>query len=167
MKAILFTSLTGLALMVVAGSVSSAELLVTGASNKSGGSTSIALDLVSDGTTRGFDFVIPVGQKGLKVDLSQCFTSLPKGFQGECRFDGSEIAGIAFSWDRATLPEGVYSLGTITINGLSAEKSLDSRLGVQFNAVDVEGKSTQSRIHQDLDVQSRPATAKPAAESTK
>lgn len=168
MKTIVFSTLAGLGLLSAACSVSAAELLVTGASDKRGDTVSIALDLVSDGTTRGFDFVIPVGQaKGVKVNTAKCMVSLPSGFQGECRFNGSEIAGIAFSWERKALPEGVYSLGTVTISGGSLLKSASGDFEVKFNAADMSGKAIEANTRTDLDVQSRPASVKSAAESTK
>lgn len=161
MKVHAFTA--AVALMVLSTPALADELLVTGASDKSGGSISLALDLVSDGSTRGFDFVIPVVSKGAKVDTSQCFVNLNKSFQGACKFNGTEITGIAFAWENVTLPAGVHSLGTITIKGGMLEKK-GSGYAVQFNSADAGGSAIQSTVRADLAVESAGALRSSSAE---
>jgi len=119
-----------------------AELLLTQGVAKKGATTSIALDVVSDGDVRGIDFVIPVA-KGMKVNTSQCLSALPKGFQGMCKFNGTEVAGMVFSLSPQTLPRGIHSIGSITFSGRSLPKS---GLSVQFNAVDTNAKTINSKV---------------------
>ncbi len=153
MKTYAIAAGVALALATLSAPALADELLVTGAADKSGSSISLALDLVSDGKTRGFDFVIPVTTKGAKVDTTQCFANLHKSFQGACKFNGTEITGIAFAWDNVTLPAGVHSLGTITIKGGMLEKK-GSGYAVQFNSADAGGASIQSTVRADLAVES-------------
>ena len=127
-----------------------AELLIVDSAAKSrGGSSAISLDIVSQGDVRGFDFIIPV-PKGAKVDASKCFATLPKGFQGRCQFNekDSEISGIAFAAEKITLSEGVHSLGTISISGRDAAKSLK----VQFHAAGVDAKSLPSSVNMNSEL---------------
>ncbi len=129
------------------GSASAAELLLTGDSNAKKGGSTYALDIVSDGDVRGFDFVIPV-PKGAKVDVSKCLSALPKGFQGVCKHNEGEIAGIAISMEPKTLPAGVHSIGVVTISGAArASKNLE----VQFNAAGMEAQVLSSKVGVSLD----------------
>lgn len=125
-----------LALMLCCGTAGAAELLVTQGMAKRGAPvTSFALDVVSDGNVRGFDFVIPI-EKGMKVDTSKCLAGLPHGFQGTCQVNGNEVSGLVFSWEPVTLPAGVHAIGSITLSGRAAAKSLS----VKFNAADTDAK---------------------------
>lgn len=125
------------------GSASAAELLLTGNAGlaKRGAASAIALDIVSDGDVRGFDFIISV-PKGAKVDTSKCLASLPAGFQGVCKHNEGEIAGIAISMDPKPLPAGVHSIGMVSISGVRMAKKLD----VQFTAADVNAVQIKSSV---------------------
>lgn len=124
------------------GAANAAELLMTQGMAKRGAAvSSVALDVVSNGDVRGFDFVIPV-EKGMKVDTSKCLSSLPSGFQGTCKFNGSEVAGLVFSWEPKTLPKGVHSVGSITISGRSSSK----KMSATFNASNTDAKPIVSSV---------------------
>ena len=127
--------------LAASGSINAAELLLTSGVAKKASVTSMAIDVVSSGDVRGFDFVIPV-EKGVKVDTSKCFANLPKGFQGSCTFNGEEVVGLAFSWEKILLPEGVHSIGTVTFSGRVSPKALN----VQFNAADTNAKKIASSV---------------------
>lgn len=132
------------------GSVSAAELLVTGDSNaKRGGATAYALDIVSDGDVRGFDFIIPV-PKGAKVDVSKCLSALPSGFQGVCKHNEGEIAGIAISMEPRVLPAGVHSIGVVTVSGVANSRAAKS-LKVQFNAAGMDANELSSKVGVSID----------------
>lgn len=119
-----------------------AELLLTQGAAKNRATTSIALDIVSDGDVRGIDFVIPVA-KGMKVNTSRCLSALPEGFQGMCKFNGTEVAGMVYSVSPLTLPKGIHSIGSITFSGRNLPAS---GLSVQFNAVDTNAKTINSKV---------------------
>ena len=128
--------------------VHSAELILTGAQGKAartGGNTSVSIDIVSDGNLRGFDAIIPV-PKGAKVDTSKCLAGAPSGFQTRCVFNGTEVVVVAVSPEKKGLPAGIHPIGTIKISGVALPKSLK----VEFNAIDAHGKELNSSIHSDL-----------------
>lgn len=131
------------------GSASAAELLLTGNSTAKKGGSTYALDIVSDGDVRGFDFIIPV-PKGAKVDVSKCLSSLPKGFQGVCKHNEGEIAGIAISMEPKTLPAGVHSIGVVTISG-GTDRASKKNLEVQFNAAGMDAQVLSSKVGVSLD----------------
>ncbi|MCX7557211.1 hypothetical protein OS187_10350 [Xanthomonadaceae bacterium JHOS43] len=127
-------------------SASSAELVLTsdGISKKGArGSQSevIAVDIVSDGNVRGFDFIIPVSE-GAKVDTSRCLADLPKGFQGVCKFNGTEVAGIAIATDKTSLPKGIHSVGHVTFGPGALPKGGK----IKFHAADVDGNTISSSV---------------------
>lgn len=129
------------------GTASAAELLLTGNAAAKKGASTYALDIVSDGDVRGFDFVIPV-PKGAKVDVSKCLSALPAGFQGVCKHNEGEIAGIAISMEPKTLPAGVHSIGVVTISG--ADRA-SKKLEVQFNATGMDAQALSSKVGVSLD----------------
>lgn len=153
MKIFALSAVAALAFSAFSAPVLADELLITGASDKKGGTTVLALDLVSDGTTRGFDFVIPVSGKNIKVDTSQCFSNLPAKFQGSCQFNGTEITGIAFAWEKVTLPAGVHSIGTVSIKGGHLEKK-GADYSVEFKSANMAGGAISSTVRADLGVES-------------
>lgn len=109
------------------------ELLVTGGAAK-GGSALVALDMATDGQSRGFQAVLTL-PKGAKADTSKCLSALPAGFQGVCKQNGSEVRMMAFAFDNRTLPAGVVSIGTIALSGAG-----EAKLAVtNFEAVDASG----------------------------
>lgn len=122
-----------------------ADLLITQGTAKKGGASSVALDIVSDGDVRGFDFIIPV-EEGTKVDTAKCLSGLPTGFQGVCKFNGTEVAGMVFSFEPITLPKGIHSIGSITFSGRT---HTSKALTVQFNAADTNAKAIPSAVRVD------------------
>lgn len=152
MKSTIISSLVFAGLMSAASVASADELLVTGAaSEKARGTSHIALDIVSDGQTRGFDFVIQV-PKGAKVDTTKCMSALPKGFQGSCQFNGTEITGLAFSWEPIVLEKGVHSIGTVSISGVTLQGR--NAPVVTFSAADVKAQPLNSAAKVSIDVES-------------
>lgn len=135
--------LSATALMLAfAGSASAADLLLTQGLAKRGDKAMVGIDVVSDGDVRGFDFVIPVA-KGMKVDTSRCLSALPKGFQGSCTFNGTEVAALVFSWTPQTLPKGVHTIGTISFSGRTLAKSA---LSTKFNATDINAEPIAGKV---------------------
>lgn len=148
------------AALLVSGVSSADELLLTGANNAKSNATSIALDVVSDGDTRGFDFVIPVA-KGAKVDTSKCLSGLPKGFQGTCQFNGEEITGFVFAWEKISLDAGIHSIGSVTVSS----NAVSDKVAAKFSAADSEGREIASAAKSNFE---RPTGGKqPAASQVK
>ncbi len=130
-------------MLAFAASAGAADLLLTqGAAKRGDKASMVGIDIVSDGDVRGFDFVIPV-EKGMKVDTSRCLSNMPKGFQGTCTFNGTEVAGLVFSWEPQTLPKGVHTVGTISFSGRTLAKSA---LTAKFNAADTNAQPITGKV---------------------
>jgi hypothetical protein len=111
-------SIIGALLFGASSMVSAEELVVTAGAAKKGGST-IALDLVTEGSTVAFQFNIPLpkGIEASQVDLSRCVADLPKTHSGQCNVAKGQIIGLVYNDQNVALPKGIVSVGQIGLKG--------------------------------------------------
>lgn len=112
--------------VMAAGSFTAAhadELIITDSVAKGG--SSIAVDLVTEGSTVAFQFNIklPRGVKPSDVDLTKCVSDLPKSHSGQCNVAKGQIIGLVYNDQNVALPAGLVSVGRVGIkSGLSKGK---------------------------------------------
>lgn len=98
------------------------SILLTGASDKSG-SGALSLDVVTDGSAHSFTLIAKLpGVSDKSADLTKCVGNAPKGWQSTCAVLNGELRVAAFAGEGASpLPKGVFSVGSITVKGLSGK----------------------------------------------
>ena len=113
-KSIMFSVVGALLFTSIA---SADELVVTAGSAKKG--SSIALDLVTEGSTVAFQFniALPKGIEPSQVDLSRCVADLPKTHSGLCSVAKGQIIGLVYNDQNMALPKGIVSVGQINLKG--------------------------------------------------
>lgn len=119
MNKLLSTCAATLAIALSFGSASANEVVLTEDASKSSG-RALALDFMSSGGATAFEFeiVVPKGAKG--VDTSKCLSELPSSHTGACAYNPKtgRVVVLVYSGNNALLPEGVVSLGTISVDGM-------------------------------------------------
>lgn len=137
----LFVALAAVSFCAVASAEN--EVVVTGASAKSGG-TALSLDVVSDGNAVAFNFAVDLpGTSEKSVDLSACTSGLPKGWNAVCSMKGSQVRVAALGDLASPLPKGVVSVGQIRVNGLKGAASMSE---VEFSDAGGSAISTKGSI---------------------
>lgn len=114
-----FIAAVTLALFALAASASAEQLLFTQGSSKSG-SSSVAIDYVSDGNSVGLQIEVDLPGKA-QVDLSGFAKSLPKGFTFEHSIVDGRLLILVVNDLNQPFPKGIVSLGTIRSLGGSGE----------------------------------------------
>lgn len=97
----------------------SADDLIGTIGKSRNGSTVVAIDLITNGDSSVFEFVVEVPKGAKNIDVSKCLSGLPSTHIGKCQYNEAdgEIIGIAYSTTAATLPKGVVELGTVSFQG--------------------------------------------------
>ncbi len=128
--------------VLLSGSVSAADLLVTESNSKAG--VVASLDVVSDGNVSVFDFFLNTGKINPSgVDCSKCFADLPKGFTGSFKAHESGVQFVVMADGMTALPAGVVSLGQISFK-TSAKIQPGSLAIERLEMSDVAGNVVQS-----------------------
>lgn len=112
------------AFMLLAGTASSAELLLNDVSGKAG--RIIGLDAVFDGKAVGFQANLKIADTSkVNLDLSNCLAKLPKTHVGSCKINSSgEVVVLVYSANNTPLGEGLVSIGQIGLKSSNIKSAI-------------------------------------------
>lgn len=130
---------------MLASSASANEFVLTSAKAK--GSQAVALDFVNEGSATALQLRFNLN-KGAKVDLSKCVSSLPSSHSGQCAVSGDVLTVLVYSDENALLPEGLVSIGSVNVSSRDARGAMKVALKEAL-AFDVSGNEIKSSSTQD------------------